>query len=235
MHHGAAANGGGAYVNQYTLICDILFPAASAGGWLAFFQTNDRNSNDGDFFANPSGGIGISGNYQGAMVPDTWYRVVFAVDLTGPGPAPVVAKFINGVKVGQQTLGEGKDGRWSLYAAGDTPDFAILFGDNDGDNALMYANSVQFRNGRMSDADVVALGVPTAAGIPLPPPEIKITSIVRDGSNVTISWQAGATIKLRKTASLTNPVWEDVAGTLGAGSATLPLSGATGFYRLVKQ
>src|SRR5882757_9238515 len=29
--HGAVGNGGGAYVNQYTVIMDVLFPASSAG------------------------------------------------------------------------------------------------------------------------------------------------------------------------------------------------------------
>ena len=47
------ANGGGSYVNQYTLIMDVLYPAASllpAGEWNALFQTNDCNGNDGDLF-----------------------------------------------------------------------------------------------------------------------------------------------------------------------------------------
>ena len=33
MTHGIAPNGGGSYVNQYTLIMDIMYPAASSGTW----------------------------------------------------------------------------------------------------------------------------------------------------------------------------------------------------------
>ena len=36
--HGAQPNGGGTKVNQYTLIFDLMYPAAS-GGWRALFQT----------------------------------------------------------------------------------------------------------------------------------------------------------------------------------------------------
>jgi hypothetical protein len=64
-------------------------------------------------------------------------------------------------------------------------------------------------------------------------PKLNLPTV--SSGNVTITWQANPTIKLQKTASLTNPDWQDVEGTLGAGSATQPLSGTAGFYRLVKQ
>jgi hypothetical protein len=234
MRHGAAANGGGAYVNQYTLIMDVLFPAASAGKWLVYLQTGDLNNNDGDFFANTAGGIGISGNYQGKLNPDTWHRVAFAVDLSGPGPAPVVAKFIDGVKVGEQTLGAGKDGRWALYPAAGTPDFALLFADNDGDNALMYANSVQFRNGRLSDADIAALGGASAAGIPLPATGSPVLTIAKSASNVVISWDAKYTgFTLEEASVVKGGSWTAVPGVTG-NSATVPIGAENRFYRLRK-
>jgi hypothetical protein len=234
LRHGAAANGGGAYVNQYTLIMDVLYPAESAGKWLAFLQTGDLNNNDGDFFANTTGGIGISGNYQGKLNPDTWHRVAFAVDLTGPGPAPIVAKFIDGVKVGEQTLGAGKDGRWALYPAGGTPNFALLFADDDGDNALMYANSVQFRNGRVSDADLAALGGATAAGIPVPAGDNPTLTATRSGGNLTITWDARYTgFTLEEAGAVLGSAWTAVPGVSG-NTATVPMSGSSKFYRLRK-
>ena len=234
MRHGAAANGGGAYVNQYTLIMDVLFPEASAGKWLAFLQTGDKNDNDGDLFANTTGGIGISGNYQGKLNPNTWHRVAFAVDLSGPGPAPIVAKFIDGVKVGEQTLGAGKDGRWALYPAGGSPDLALLFADNDGDNALMYANSVQFRNGRLSDADITALGGASAAGIPAPSGDAPTLSVARSGGNLTLSWDAKYTgFTLEEAAVVTGGTWTAVPGVAG-NSATVPIGAGPAFYRLRK-
>ena len=78
--------------------------------------------------------------------------MAFAFDLTGPG-SPVLTKFIDGVKVGNQTTGlSGKDGRFC------TGSYALLFGDNDGDVAETYVSSIQFSNGRRPDAFIAALG-----------------------------------------------------------------------------
>ena len=49
MTHGIAPNGGGSYVNQYTLIMDIMFPAASTGTWRSLLQTSTANSNDAKY------------------------------------------------------------------------------------------------------------------------------------------------------------------------------------------
>ena len=43
MRHGAKPNGGGQFVNQYTLIMDVMFPAASSGQWRALFQADPFN------------------------------------------------------------------------------------------------------------------------------------------------------------------------------------------------
>ena len=51
MFHGATPNGGGAYVNQYTLICDLYLPII---GWRSLLQTDTGNTSDGDLFINPS-------------------------------------------------------------------------------------------------------------------------------------------------------------------------------------
>ncbi len=229
--HGPPANGGGTYVNQYTMIFDLLFPEASAGRWLAFLQTASGNDSDGDFFANVAKGIGISGNYQGTLTANTWHRVALAVDLTGPGASPIVAKFIDGVKVGEQTLGEGKDGRWSLNAQGLTPDASLLFADNDGDNALMYVNSVQVRTGRLSDAQIAELGGATASGIPhgsVEAPAFKSIKKNADGS-FTIEWDGGGV--LQAAPAVTGP-WQDVTG--AASPYTFPPSGEMLFGRIKK-
>lgn len=239
MRHGAAANGGGAYVNQYTLIMDMLFPQDSASKWLSFLQTGTANDNDAEFFANVAKGIGISGNYQGTLTADAWHRVALAVDLSGPGPAPIVAKFIDGVKVGEQTLGEGMDRRWSLYGSAGATNYALLFADNDGDNALMYVNSVQFRNGRFSDADIVALGGASASGIPHAPTAAPAIAAAIGTGGISVSWPASATgYALYSTPSLTNPIWTLVQGTPQQVGEKLVLTEAVGagtrFYRLRK-
>ncbi len=156
MRHGARPNGDPAAtkVNQWTMIMDILIPT---DGWHCFIQIDSTdNSNDGDLFVNPGNGIGISGSYQGSIVRGQWHRVAFAVDQT----QGVIAKFIDGAKVSDQTAG-GLNGRWALLQT------ALLFSDEDGESQAAYVNSVQIRNYKMSDAGVAALGGPSAGGIPL--------------------------------------------------------------------
>ncbi len=156
MKHGARPNGDAAAtkVNQWTMVMDILIPTE---GWHSFIQIDSpANSNDGELFVNPASGIGISGSYQGTIVRGQWHRVTFAVDMT----AATISKFIDGVKVSDQTAG-GLNGRWGLLPT------AILFGDEDGESQASYLNSVQIRNYKMSDAGVAALGGPSADGIPL--------------------------------------------------------------------
>lgn len=164
--HGAPANAGGAYVNQYTLVMDIMYPASSHGQWRSIFQTSPANSNDGDFFVRGDGGIGISGNYQGSILPDTWHRLAVSVDLT----TSTMAKYIDGVQVGAQTLSSGVDGRWSLNPASDSLNYFLLFADEDGETAPGFVNSIQFHDTALSASDIAALGGPQAAGIMIPEP-----------------------------------------------------------------
>ena len=159
MTHGIAPNGGGAYVNQYSLIMDIMYPAASSGVYRSLFQTSTGNSNDGDLFINDGNGIGISSDYSGTIRPDTWYRVGFVFDLTLASSQ--LKKYIDGMLVGTQVLATpALDGRWSLDPT------ALLFADNDGETAAGFVNSIQIHDVPLTDADMMALGKATAAGIP---------------------------------------------------------------------
>lgn len=64
-------------------------------------------------------------------------------------------------------------------------------------------------------------------------PPLKITSIVKSGSNVVISWNGAAGTKLQRATTLSAPIWQDVAGSNGASTATEPIATA-GYYRLVR-
>lgn len=166
MFPGIDANGGGAYVNQYSLIMDVLYPDSSDNIWRALFQTAGSNNNDADFYigdgsVTPSpNGIGISGDYHGTIAPNTWYRIGFSVDLTKPR----MDKYINGVFVGSTTLGEGVDGRWSLYTKTDNVP-SWLFSDESGDTGEGYVNSVVITDCAMVADDFAALGAADADGI----------------------------------------------------------------------
>src|ERR1019366_3089817 len=151
LPHGAAPNGGGSKVNQYTLILDVLFPSTSTG-FRAFWQTDTNNTSDADLFVNGANGIGISGIYQGSLTPDAWHRMAFALDLTASSGQ--LSKYIDGAPVGTQTLSEGVDGRWSL---GPT---ALLFSDDNGETGVGYVSSIQFHNRTLTAGEIAALGGP---------------------------------------------------------------------------
>jgi hypothetical protein len=221
MPHGAAPNAGGTYVNRYTIIYDVLYPASSDSTWRALLQTSSGNANDGDLFINTANGIGISGNYQGTVTPDLWHRIVVTVDLTGS----TLKKYIDGQLVGTQTLGEGVDGRWSLDPV------ALLFADEDGETNPGYVNAIQFRSGVMSEAEVAALGGVTAA---IPGQRPRISSITNTATGVVITWQGAPNRKLQQTSDLTTPAWTDVPGSTGASTVTVQPTGTAAFFRLAE-
>lgn len=168
MRPGMAANGGGSFVNQYTLIFDVLYPPASSGSFRALIQIDDPvgNANDADLFINAAGGIGISGSYQGQVQTNTWHRLAFAFDLAASG-GPLLRKYIDGVFVGQQILGAGVDGRWALNPAGGMfGETALLFTDDNGSVQPGYVSSIQVHDEALSSGYIQALGAPTTDGIP---------------------------------------------------------------------
>jgi len=183
--HGAAANGAGVNVNQYTIIMDIYYPGSSSGKPRALFQT-DVNAviPEASFEVDSQNRIGTAGGFfsgTATLTQDTWHRVAFAVDLT----IPSVAKFIDGVKVDESDPGAGRDGRWSLNGS-------VLYFDSDDQNdptqtASGYLSSMQFRDERVSDELIVALGGPTSDGIPSGPlPNPYVSSVVPSPTTVII-------------------------------------------------
>lgn len=156
---GAFANGGGDYINNYTIVFDVR--VNSGFNWLSFWQTNDSNSNDGDLFVNPDGGIGISADYNGTISGDTWHRVAFVFGLFDDNGTTSTAllKFIDGTLAGAQNLGSGVDGRWSLYPTDDTFfNGAYLFADNSGDMSDAAVGAFLFDDRAWSVDEIAALG-----------------------------------------------------------------------------
>ena len=185
LTHGFLANGGGTAINQYTLLMDVMFPSRP-GGWAALLQTSPGNNNDGDWFINPSNGLGISGVYTGNVPDGTWNRIALVVDCA----AGTYTSYLNGSQV-QQISGLSLDGRWAL----DTT--ALLFGDEDQENAAGFVNSVQMRDRALTPAELALFGGPEAAGIPLPlqPTGLRVASpngreVLSAGTTQTITWSA---------------------------------------------
>ncbi len=163
-------NGGGSYVNNYTVIYDLLSPGAA--NWTALFNTDPANSsgNDADFYVAADGSVGIgSGGYSaaGVIAPDTWYRLAFVDNGTS------LSYYVNGAFVGQQTSGVSIDGRWSLYSNADPGADLLLF--NEGDTSgnythELYINSLAFVDRALTGSELAALGGPAAPGILVPEP-----------------------------------------------------------------
>jgi 3',5'-cyclic AMP phosphodiesterase CpdA len=157
VNHALGSNGGGTRLNEYTLVLDLNTPSRPSG-WAALLQSNPANTDDGDWFIDPSQRIGISGVYGGRVTDGTWARLALVVDCVGG----TYRSYINGSLV-QQLGGLTVDGRFSLGSA------FLLFADNDQENAPGLVNSIQLRDQALSDAEILALGGPTAAGIPSTP------------------------------------------------------------------
>ena len=162
MHHGIAPNGGGTRVNQYTLIMDVFVDTTGPGA-AAFLQISSlNNTDDGDLFwqGNQFGQGGGGYNGTGQFTAGAWHRFAAAYD-EAANP-PVVTKYVDGIKQDDWTANQGLDNpRRALLPS------AILFGDGDQDERrVMYVNSIQIRSGKLSDAEMVALGGPDSLGIP---------------------------------------------------------------------
>ncbi len=224
MRHGIPANGGGQRVNRYTLIMDIAYPATSHDLERAILQTNPANTDNRDIAVGTNNGIGVSGGFQGTLQPDVWQRIAFAVDLTSP-TGPIMAKFINGVKVGQQLLSEGRDGRWSLAPSTDaTTPWALLFADDNANSIVEvqpgFVSSIQIRNDRLSDELIRRMGGPSRFKIP------GCVNLTRGVNSITIAWTGG--VGLESAANLNGP-WTDVAGATSPHTVTGPAGQR--FYR----
>lgn len=184
MYHGLVPNGGGTRVNQYTLLMDVMVhpDASGAGGIIQIDSPRPGangvipNSGDGDYFWQ-NGQVGQGqGGYHGfpegeKIEAGEWYRLVFAVDLAAD--PPLVTKYANGIKLIDWEQNSIDQPRRALLE-----DYSILFADNGDENVGWYANSVQIREGKMSDVEIESLGGPTAEGFPL---------ILFDDPNATVS------------------------------------------------
>ena len=166
MEPGLPANGPSGNAEVYTLLMDILWPAASSGQWRSLIQIDDvqtiPNTTDGDLFVNPDNGIGI-GSYSGQLLPDTWHRIAFVKDGT------TLSKYIDGELVGTQTLGA-QGARWNFLPA--PAGLAILFTDEDDETASGVVNSIQIHDVALGRGQIVALGGPEAAGLPQTLPDV---------------------------------------------------------------
>jgi hypothetical protein len=164
-------NGGGSYVNQYTIIFDLYIPSPWPMDYMVpFFNTNPNNGNDADFYLYGDGEIGIgSGGYSapGALTPNTWNRVAFVSDLA----ANTLTYYVNGTSVKSRTAGGVDDGTFALYSNADPGADLLLFNEPTGlYTHELYLNSVAFVDHALTGGELSVLGGPKAVGILVPEP-----------------------------------------------------------------
>jgi len=177
MTPGISPNGGGAKVNQYTIIYD-LFITTTNSGVLTFFQCQNTNMPEGTdgslFLQNGDMGQGGGGyNMNHGPVGYGWHRLAFAVDLS----QNLITKWVDGVKAQDWvSSANGLDAARRAWQPN-----VLLFADNDGgttgddNNLSVYVSSIQVRSGKMSDAAMVLLGGPSAGKIPHSVPATSVT------------------------------------------------------------
>jgi len=231
MTHRIAPNGGGTKVNQYTIAFDILVGTTGPGAASLLQLSSVPNTDDGDLFWQGNNfGQGTGGyNGTGAFTAGEWHRVVAAYD-EAANP-PVVTKFVDGIKQDDWTAGQGLDlPRRAMQSQ------AVLFGDGDQDERRdMWVNSIQVRVGKLSDAELTALGAPT--GDPLPvsiavsAPVVRPTLTVSRDANgaLVLTWTGGAGFVLESKSALDAATWTAVPG---GSPATIAPAQAAAFYRL---
>lgn len=228
---GIPANGGGAFINRYSLVFDVYLP--NPGAWFCFFNTNPANSNDGDFFLNSNralgvGAIGYSGN--NVMQPATWHRVIFSADL----PSGTVTTYVDGTLIRTRTGASLADGRFSLKAGTTAGPSLRLFNDEDGETSGVLVNAFAFTDVPLSAPQAQALGGPRAGGIfYTPPAPLPRLTLQRSGNNVILTWEAAPGRRLQRSTALGG--WVDVPGTTGFGTYSETIvPGSRVFFRAVE-
>lgn len=171
--HGMEGNGGGFYVNQYTILLDVYFEKDSSNpfGWASLFNTTADNQNDGDSFirwdgfdgTDVFGSIGISSIYWPMLYANRWNRIVIAVSCGATTGRTFLDYYINGVFVGQTNASGGVDGRWALYShdEGDpTSDAVDILADNDLEQTRGKVSMIAFYDRVLTTDEAWAFGGP---------------------------------------------------------------------------
>jgi hypothetical protein len=179
LTHGLTGNGGGAFVNEWTLVYDIKCPRTSK--YSSLLQTSPANNNDGELFVKLNGAVGVGDtgySPEGTVPANAWFRLVVRVAC-----GSMYELWLNGTRVlnGQSFP---IDGRFSLESQ------VLLFADNDGEVAMLDVSLLALYNETLSAQEIQDLG---PAGYPLTfhalnvYPTPKATSIPTTG---LLEWKA---------------------------------------------
>lgn len=150
-YHGiAGGNGGGTYINEYTIAVDYKADA----GWNSLYQTAwSGNANDGDLWINASThtaatiGVGAVGYSSMTFDATKWHRIVWSVDNGNFFRVYVDGTlFLDGVA-------QGIDGRFSLEL-----DRFNLFADDNWEDAWGLVGTAAVWNRSLTGAEIAGMG-----------------------------------------------------------------------------
>jgi hypothetical protein len=158
INHNIGANGGSEeYTNAYTLMMDIRGSQEGFDGWLSVYNNGYDNEGGGSLWIDEYGQIGfaaLGGYSETGLTPDTWHRVVIAVDLANES----FKVYIDGALAFTASTGAELDGEWSLY-----PDVVYIGYDSDYDYGPYpgpdFAD-VKMWSTQLTDEQIAALGNP---------------------------------------------------------------------------
>jgi hypothetical protein len=147
MIHGLGGNGGGTRLNEYTLQWDVMVP--NLDKYHCLIQNGPMNEGDGDLFIKPTTGI-VGTTFITystlAIVPNQWYRIVISVKC-----GSFYRLYVDGVKWTEGTVPD-VDSRFSLNVEPN------IFGDDDGENDLIFCSELSLWNVAFTGEQVAALG-----------------------------------------------------------------------------
>jgi hypothetical protein len=209
----ASPNGGGSLVNNYTLLVDLLYPAASNGQLRPLVETDGGAlTAEADFVVSASGGIGTTeGPFFGSVAANTWLRLGIVVN----GEAQLIKFYQDGALVGSTPITSPYDSRFALSPGGVAQWFAGFT-----TNAPGYVNSIQVRDVALTDGQMAAMGGPAAAGIPESVPAVPsyVTRWLPRGSLANRVTDVGAVIEPGDASVVMNTLQVKLDGVVQTGT-----------------
>lgn len=178
VNHGIAANGGGAKVNEYSILWDVKVPAL--GSTESLYQTALANTSDSELKINGTGNIGhssIGGFSSQAASAATWYRVVMVVK-NGTDRS----LYVNGSLWYDGNAGV-VDDSYALDPAG-----FLAFADDNGEDSTIDVTNLAVWGRALSLGEVLVLGstsVPVADNVtPVAP---NTAPVITEGDTYTLN------------------------------------------------
>ncbi len=160
FHH--MGPGSGKYMNQYTLIMDILRPEESTGKRQSLLQRHHNNDKNAIVFIDEKHQLNIQTSKFGRIEPNQWYRLAMVASVNSENQSQM-SFYLNGQPIGHHTTPE-IDSEWALNSNLNSRP-SLLFSDNNGETAAIYVNNIQIRDYSMNADLIQKLGGSSAKEI----------------------------------------------------------------------